>query len=207
MIPLELQPHSVASRPLATVNSSTKLAMVIGTLLLLATMPATWLPPVSIGLGLVYLVIVVLNRISVPFLLKRLACVLPFVLCVLFFHYKSMGLQGSFHFLIRSTFSVATLVLFTATTPFPQILSSLKAFRVPRIFVSVLALAYRYMLLVQSELTNMHRSVNLRTSHLGHFERWRLYGRMMGSLFLKAFDRSERVHHAMLCRGFHGDMN
>jgi cobalt/nickel transport system permease protein len=70
---------------------------------------------------------------------------------------------------------------------------------------------YRYLAVLTDEGSRMLRARDSRsaegTGHGGGSIRWRatVTGRMIGSLFLRAYERSERIYAAMQARGFEGE--
>lgn len=93
---------------------------------------------------------------------------------------------------------VAALVL---STPFSQILKSLRWFRVPEILVDTLGYMYRYLFLLWDEAASMRDSAKVR----GGFSTWRsgsmTSGSILASMFIRAYDRSQRIAQAIKVRG------
>jgi cobalt ECF transporter T component CbiQ len=115
------------------------------------------------------------------------------------------GLTGAVIFVARVAVSVSLAVLLVMTTPWADLLKSLQAIRVPRLFVLVLAMAYRYIFLFL-HLTNgmfearKSRMVGRTTG--GEHRRW-ITG-SMGNLLNRSFKMSGDVYAAMIARGFTG---
>jgi len=97
-------------------------------------------------------------------------------------------------------------------TPFPDVLWALGTLRFPRLLVATIGFMYRYFFVLADEATRMLRARAARSGELGDRRKppalWqaRVAGHMVGSLFLRALERSERVHAAMLARGYNGQM-
>jgi len=106
----------------------------------------------------------------------------------------------------KALLGTASALLLGATTPFPAVLRALAALRVPRLFVLVAALMFRYLFVVVEEVGRMRAALAAR----GYRPRTALgaaaVGRLSAALFLKTYGRGERVHRAMLARGYTGDM-
>ncbi len=95
-------------------------------------------------------------------------------------------------------------LLLVQVTPFRAILVALRWFRVPGTLVTTLHFMYRYLFVLTEELDRMvtaRRSRMFRRS--GRLD-WGLLTGLIGILFLRAFERGERVHSAMLARGWDG---
>jgi cobalt/nickel transport system permease protein len=114
--------------------------------------------------------------------------------------------------LAKSWFSVIVAVVLTSTTQHPELLRALRALRVPRLLVATIESAYRYLFVVGEEASRMLRARASRSAVIeGHRPngqlRWRatIAGHLVGTLFLRSIDRSERVYAAMYARGYSGE--
>lgn len=116
--------------------------------------------------------------------------------------------------LIRSWISVQAAVLLLMTTRFPDILHALRHLKVPAVLVSIIAFMYRYLFVLVDEATRLLRARAARSARLpgatqsGGSLLWRarVAGNMVGQLFVRSFERSERVYDAMLARGYRGEL-
>jgi cobalt/nickel transport system permease protein len=93
------------------------------------------------------------------------------------------------------------------TTPWADILKSLRSVRVPQVFVLILSMTYRYIFLflhtTNGILLARKSRVVARTSGA---EQRRWISGTMGNLMSRAFKMSNDVYAAMLARGFSGEM-
>jgi cobalt/nickel transport system permease protein len=106
---------------------------------------------------------------------------------------------------LKSTLCLLTLNLLTLTTPVPALLQSLVQLRVPPLLVAILASMYRYIGVLVDEFTAMRQAANSRNLWVSSGKRQRsVIGNMFGSLFVRTYERGERVHQAMLARGYGG---
>jgi cobalt/nickel transport system permease protein len=114
--------------------------------------------------------------------------------------------------LLKSWLSVQVALLLAFTTEFPDLIDALRALRVPAIIVSIISFMYRYLAVLTGEAGRMNRAKLSRSAVVsgrgGGSLRWRagVTGAMVGSLFLRSYERSERIHAAMLARGFQGQL-
>lgn len=169
----------------------------------------------QVGLGLL------LRRswIALPFLLSALPLIfrlpgqplasLPFgdsalVIC-------DRGLIRFSSIALRSWLSVQMAILLTASTPFPDLLNGLRNLGLPQLFVSLIGLMYRYMSVISDEAHRLMRAREARSARMlgrvGGGSLWwraRVAGNLVGQLFLRSYERSERVYQAMLARGYTG---
>lgn len=122
------------------------------------------------------------------------------------------GVREVITILLKSWLSVQVALLLAFTTPFPDLIDALRALRLPAIMVSIISFMYRYLAVLTGEASRMNRAKLARSAvgdgPRGGSLRWRagVTGSMVGSLFLRSYERSERIHAAMLARGFQGQL-
>lgn len=106
--------------------------------------------------------------------------------------------------LVRATLCLGALVLLTETTPFADLLDTLRGARVPALFITTLALLERYRFVLADESHRMRRARGGRT--LAPVPRraavWQTLTETLAGLFVRALARSERIYGAMCARGW-----
>jgi cobalt/nickel transport system permease protein len=119
----------------------------------------------------------------------------------------AQGLTSAALVVTRVATSISLVVLLTLTTPWVRLLAALRALGVPRIFVLVIGMAYRYVFLLLGTVTDMYEARKARTvGAQDHDTAARAFlSASAGALFGKAHHLSEEVHQAMLARGYRGD--
>ncbi|SNS06390.1 cobalt/nickel transport system permease protein [Geodermatophilus pulveris] len=145
--------------------------------------------------------------IEVPFVL--FAVLLPFVaqgprVEVAGLALSESGLVAAGGLLAKATLSVLAAVVLAATTEPRALLAGLERLRLPALLVQILMFMMRYTDVVAGELARMRvarESRGFRGRHLGAL---RVLGPAAGSLFVRSYERGERVHLAMLSRGYAG---
>lgn len=117
------------------------------------------------------------------------------------------GLAGAVLFVVRVGVSVSVAILLVMTTPWADLLKSLRALRVPQVFVLVLSMTYRYIFLFLHTVNGIFLArksrIVARTSG-GEQRRW--ISGTIGNLMSRSFRMSNEVYAAMLARGFTGEM-
>jgi cobalt/nickel transport system permease protein len=98
---------------------------------------------------------------------------------------------------------LATLVLVNVT-PFRKLLAAMRRLGMPLVLVSTLQFMYRYLHVLVDELDRMVKARRSRTFRRSGRLDWGLLTGLIGVLFLRAFERGERVHAAMIARGWDG---
>jgi cobalt/nickel transport system permease protein len=146
------------------------------------------------------------GRVPVRGLLVRLVVEIPFLAFVVLLPFvagaEGLALAGAI--VAKATLVVLATGILSATTPAPEIIMGLERLRVPGAFTAIGALAVRYLMVVLDEL----RRVNTARQARGDDARWlwqvRAVAQSTGTLAIRCIDRGERVHAAMLARGFDG---
>ena len=103
--------------------------------------------------------------------------------------------------------TVSLAVLLVMTTPWADILKSLRALRVPQVFVLILSMTYRYIFLFLHTINGIFLARRSRlVAKAGGSEQRRWIGGTLGALMSRSFKMSNDVYAAMLARGFTGEM-
>jgi cobalt/nickel transport system permease protein len=121
------------------------------------------------------------------------------------------GLVRFFSIVIRSWLSVQAAILLVAVTQFPDLIHALEHLHVPAILTTIVAFLYRYLFVLTDEVVRVMRAREARSATLpgrksGGSLLWRgqIAGNMAGQLFLRSYERSDRIYNAMLARGYTG---
>ncbi len=115
---------------------------------------------------------------------------------------------------VRSWLSVQAAILLTATTQFPDLMHALRHLRLPGPLVAIVSFMYRYLSVLTDETSRLLRARESRSARLENAPglksggsivwRARVAGNMAGQLFLRSYERSDRIYNAMLARGYQG---
>ncbi len=104
--------------------------------------------------------------------------------------------------------SISILIIFTAllaTMTIPTMGHALQRLYLPDKFIFLFLMTYRYIAVIQGEYQRLLRAAKLRGFKPGtNIHSYKTYAYLAGMLFVRASCRAERIHKAMLCRGFHG---
>jgi cobalt/nickel transport system permease protein len=188
-----------------------------------------------IAFGLAWLLILAANYISglgIGFTFKRSFIALPFALAAITVLFSIPGAPvASFNFLrwhvvitdngllrfvsivTRSWLSVQVAILLVAVTEFPKIIHALTHLKVPAVLTTIISFLYRYLFVLTDEVMRMMRARQSRSGAAsgqkpGGRVTWRARtaGNMAGQLFLRSYERSDRIYNAMLSRGYSGQL-
>ncbi|MEW6226660.1 MAG: energy-coupling factor transporter transmembrane component T [Bacillota bacterium] len=110
--------------------------------------------------------------------------------------------------LVKSWLSALAMAVLTCTTRFPRLLKGLARLGMPRVMVVLLSFAYRYIFVFTDEAMRMKRAKDSRDCGGSDHRTYKLkiVGSMIANLFLRAYERGERVYLAMKSRGFDGEV-
>jgi cobalt/nickel transport system permease protein len=147
--------------------------------------------------------------IELPFL--AFALFLPFIgrgerVQVGFLSLSVAGLWGAWNILIKGTLGVAATALLGATTTVPELLRGLERLRMPKPVVAITSFMVRY----GDVITDDMRRMKVARQSRGYDPHWlwqvRAVATSAGALFIRSYERGERVYVAMLSRGYDGSL-
>lgn len=147
--------------------------------------------------------------IETPFLL--FALLLPVVtpgerVDVLGLSLSTAGLAGAWNLLAKATIGVVVSFSLAATTAPRELLTGLERLRMPALVVQIMSFMVRYVDVVDGEMRRMHVARVSRGFISRDVRQWGVVARSAGAMFIRSYERGERVHLAMLSRGYTGQM-
>lgn len=148
------------------------------------------------------------GRVPARGLAVRLVVEIPFVVFVVLLPLVAGrdGLELAGAIVSKATLVVLATGVVSATTPAPEIIMGLERLRVPPAFTAIGALAVRYLVLVLDELRRVNSARIARAGDVRWLWQARAVAQSTGTLAVRCIDRGERVHAAMLARGWDGRM-
>lgn len=211
--------HYHGHSPLHRAPAHLKVAGLVGFMLVVVATPVPWLPAFA-AYAAVLAVIVVLSGVPVPYLARRMvvetpvlvfAALLPFVATgpqveVLGVSLTEAGLVAGGGLVMKATLGVLASLLLAATTDPRDLLIGLERLRVPAQLVQIMGFMVRYLDVVTDELRRMKTARESRGFTARDPRHWPVIGRSAGALFIRSFERGERVHLAMISRGHNGSL-
>lgn len=124
-----------------------------------------------------------------------------------------LGLLRFVSILIRSWLSVQAAILLVATTRFPDLIHALEHLKVPAVLTTIIAFLYRYLFVLTDEVFRLLRARESRSAAVpgnrsggGVLWRAKVAGNLAGQLFLRSYERSDRIYNAMIARGYSGHL-
>jgi cobalt/nickel transport system permease protein len=117
------------------------------------------------------------------------------------------GLRTAAMLILRVETAVTFTTLLILCTPWTHVLKALRAFRLPKEAIAMLAMTHRYVFLLVETASQMLESRRSRTvGILKPAEQRRMAARTAGVLLSKSIELSNEVYLAMQSRGFRGDI-
>ncbi|MCL2491255.1 MAG: energy-coupling factor transporter transmembrane protein EcfT [Coriobacteriia bacterium] len=212
--------------PLSSVDPRAKLlvtlvAIIALTFADLAHLGATALLVVALAGTLIGLVLAHLLGVSAPKAVLQSALVLPFVIGIAVFaplaQLSSWSLDAIgeayalhwpliFDILIKSFGATFLVVLVMRSMSIETFIHTLTRLKVPAIFIMLFTFLYRFTDLFREQIRIMRDAARSRAPYLHGWRLLAFYGRMSGNLFIRAYERGEQIHDAMLSRGYDGTL-
>lgn len=170
-------------------------ALLLGVVAAVAAVPAT----------------TILRRMTVEIPFVFFAVLMPFVspgetVEVLGMQLSVPGLQAAFAILVKATLGVIAAIILAATTMPHDLILGLQRLRMPELLVQIASFMIRYAEVITGEMRRMSVARQSRCFEATGPKSWKVLGQSAGALFIRSYERGERVHLAMLSRGFQGTL-
>ena len=157
-------------------------------------------------------------RIPAGFLLRRLVIEVPFVAFAVLMPFvvpgeqtellglsvSVPGLWGAWNVLAKGTLGVAASLILASTTELRALLLGLQRLRMPPLLVQIASFMIRYGDVITDELRRMSVARRSRGFEARGVRHWGVLAKTAGALFIRSYERGERVHLAMVSRGYTG---
>lgn len=209
--------HFHGHSPIHRAAPEHKLLALLGFVLVVVATPRDWFAAYGVYL-LVLAVAVVVSTVPPTYLLKRLVVEIPFVVFavlmpfiatgprveVLGISVSEPGLLAAWALLAKGTLGVLASLLLAATTEPRDLLLGLERLRLPQQLVQIMGFMIRYVDVVTDEMRRMSIARESRGFTARNPRHWPVVARSLGALFIRSYERGERVHLAMVSRGYTG---
>lgn len=164
--------------------------------------------------------VAVAGRVPAQVVVRRMVVELPFVLFavllpviaqgprvdVLGLSLSESGLLSAWNILAKGTLGVVASILLAATTSARHLLLGVERLRMPPLMVQIMSFMLRYADVVGAEMTRMKVARDSRAFEGRDLRHLKVVAQSAGALFIRSYERGERVHLAMLSRGYAGSM-
>ena len=167
-----------------------------------------------------------LSRLPLVHVLKRSLVIIPFVLLIAIFtpFYKEGEVAGSYNIwlwqlsitysgllvlanvLVKSWLCILALILLSSTTRLNDLLKALKWLGMPHVMILIVSFMYRYSFVLVDEVMRLKQARDSRNFGGNWGYQVKTIGNILGTLFIRSYERAERIYAAMLSRGFDGQI-
>lgn len=164
-------------------------------------------------------VLMAMGKLPPGFIFEKTLLAAPFALFIGIFnpimdrtillHLGPIGISGGwvsfFSIMMRFTLTASAALVLIGVTGFNSVCMAVEKMGAPRIFAVQLLFLYRYIFVLADEASRVSRARGLRTfgsRGMGI----KVFASMIGQMLLRTLDRAKRIHLAMRCRGFDGEI-
>jgi cobalt/nickel transport system permease protein len=197
-----------------------KILALLGLMVLVVGTPESWIPAYA-GFLLMLVGAALSARVPLGYLARRMAIGIPVAVFALALPWlvpgprveiaglslSEAGLTDASVLLARATTGLLAGLLLAATTEPRELVVGLERLRLPRVMVQIVAFMIRYVDVVTAEMTRMRIARESRGFSARTPAHWPVLAKSVGALFIRSYERGERVHLAMLSRGYRGELS
>lgn len=211
MRPDWLEPHrTTVEGPLHRLDSRIKLLAMLAFVVSVVLVPiGSWMPLGWAAIGLAFLV--GYSGVSAGRLIGKGLAVFPVVIVLAAMIAPSHPMAATLgpwavgaSILSKNALTILSVLLLAHVTPFRDLMTAMTRLRAPAVLVATLVLMYRYLFVLSEQLGRMARARRCRSFRRSRWAGWPLGASLIAGLLLRSFERGERVHAAMLSRGWDG---
>ena len=159
-----------------------------------------------------------MSKIPILLLFKRALIEIPFVFFAILMPFFGEGekfsifglmvyrdgLLAGTSIVVKGTLGVLAAVILSTTTTAREILRGLEKLKLPMIMVQIASFMLRYINVISDEMERMKVARESRGFIATSIKHWKVLATAAAALFIRSYERGERVHLAMLSRGFDG---
>lgn len=173
-----------------------------------------------IGFALIISTLLTLSKLPVLTVAKRATIEIPFLLFAILMPFFSAGEKfaifsieisrpgaiAALSIIAKGTLGVLTAILLSGTTPAREILRGFELLKMPSLLVQIMTFMLRYMNVITDEMERMKVARISRGFQERGIRDWKFIAGTAGALFVRSYERGERVHTSMIARGYDGEL-
>ncbi len=168
----------------------------------------------------------VLSKLPPLYVMKRSLVIFPFVVLIAVFipFFKKGEVIGSYNIwlwqvsvtysgllilanvVVKAWLCILALIVLSSTAKLADLLKGLRQLGMPKVMILILSFMYRYIFVLVDEVMRMQQARDSRDFGGSRLRQIRTVGNMAGTLFIRSYERGERIYAAMLSRGFDGQI-
>lgn len=216
---MKLHPAPPSKHPswLHKLDARAKILALLGLIVISVSTPAqAW--PAFLGYFSVLCLLAIPAGLDISTLARRMALLIPLFLGLLISwplmgtpQRQALSLNQShslspalfvFNVSVKALVSLLAVTVLSASTPMHELLSGLQRLRLPTLLVLLLSFCIRYIKTLSDEAKSLHRALQARAFRGRWLWQAQVYGSLIGTLFIRSYERAERVYLAMCARGY-----
>ena len=173
-----------------------------------------------VGFALVIITLLAMAKLPVFTIAKRATIEIPFLIFailmpffskgerfeIFFFEVSRPGLIAAASIITKGTLGVLTAILLSGSTPAREILRGFELLKMPSLLVQIMTFMLRYMNVITDEMERMKVARISRGFEERGIRDWKFIAGTAGALFVRSYERGERVHTSMIARGYEGEL-
>jgi len=202
----EIDKYAGLSSPIHNWDPRAKLIAILCLIVAIVLIPDLEIALIGLAIALT---LVLISRIPPSFILKHMTWVTMFIapLFVIISLTPSGGIEHASLIAVKALSAVILIFPMIGTMRFDTTIKALERLKIPARLVQMIMFTYRYIFVFAREIQRMSTSLTSR----GFRKRTNIYtlsitGKLIGMLFVRSLDRSERVFNAMVSRGYDGNL-
>ncbi|MGZ5415567.1 MAG: cobalt ECF transporter T component CbiQ [Nocardioides sp.] len=211
--------HFHGHSPIHRAPAHRKVLALLAFVIMVVATPKDWFAAYAVYL-LVILGVIAVSTVPATYILKRMVVEVPFVVFAVLMPFiatgprteflgltvSAAGLMSAWALLAKGTLGVLASLTLAATTEPHHLLAGLERLRLPHQLVQIMGFMVRYLDVVTDEMRRMRIARESRGFTARNPKHWPVIARSAGALFIRSYERGERVHLAMVARGYTGRM-
>jgi len=112
------------------------------------------------------------------------------------------GLRRGLLIMSKITGAVSAIMFLSLTTPVNKLLASARWFKVPRTWIEITLLTYRYIFVLLEDAITIRNAQKARLGYTGLVRSLHSMGQLAGAVVIRAYDQSISTYEAMMLRGY-----
>lgn len=174
-----------------------------------------------VGYFLIIFITLAISKLPALTLAKRATIEFPFIIFALLMPFTaggemfdvgpiSLSREGSIaglNLITKATLGVFCSMILAGSTTAHSLLAGFVRIKTPSLFVQIAAFMIRYLNVINDQMTRMKVARESRGFHAKGIRSWPIFTSTLGALFIRSYERGERVHLAMLSRGYAGTLS
>lgn len=195
-------------------SPQSKILATVGFVLVVVLTPREWIFAFA-GYLIVLIVALAIAKVPLRRVLAGLAIEVPFVVFAVLMPFVGPepsgwlglsvpGMWAAWNILVKASLGIVAATLLSSTTLPTDIVAGLQALRIPGPIVAIMTFFIRYVDVVTDQYRRMRVAQQARGFQASSPKSWPVLAHGLGALFVRSFERGERVHLALVSRGYDG---